>query len=503
MLDDEDAPWEPLGFVDYAVLGGVGSLQAAALIVCVHLMHWRKWPPYLVKNVDIVIFMTLAGFFWTFAKALETGFIRRSEGDILAWCYLETFLSWSTLFAHAMAFFVRVHRMWRILIRHDENMWPAKYQIMFLSSPSLVPLLVAIIVPDTYFFDEVVNSCNTTTASRNVVLGMSAIAFYTICHLWFVCGRQLRWVRKQFNEYQAMKRTLIYLTLILFTYAIVVVGILDNHHVTVRRVAIVYPALTTHTLLWGSIGEPFAKKLVGDEQYLWAYTKGFSELPSPAQLKASLAEQLSVEQLRTEFRGYIETKVAQELVDFYLDSLDREEVEGFFDRQAVTMRIVERYIREGAPEQVNISGECREDILSTDVTAHDIFDRARVEVLAVMETNFQQDFVATEGFRRIVDASELEQREMRLLKAGGYLRSDPPSPASAPFSSRSVRLVGFFKSLPLVKSSIFSCSSSSATPVGITYIAANTTNPTSAAAATTTAAAAESGACSGQLDRGR
>lgn len=34
---------------------------------------------------------------------------------------------------------------------------------------------------------------------------------------------------------------------------------------------------------------------------------------------------------------------------------------------------------------MNISGECREEILSTDATAHDIFDRARVEVLAVME----------------------------------------------------------------------------------------------------------------------
>ncbi|CAN0421303.1 unnamed protein product, partial [Laminaria digitata] len=70
------------------------------------------------------------------------------------------------------------------------------------------------------------------------------------------------------------------------------------------------------------------------------------------QLKASLAEQLSVDQLRIEFRRYIETKVAQELVDFYLDSLDREEVKGFFERQAVTMRIVHRYIKEGAPDQV-------------------------------------------------------------------------------------------------------------------------------------------------------
>lgn len=51
------------------------------------------------------------------------------------------------------------------------------------------------------------------------------------------------------------------------------------------------------------------------------------------QLKASLAEQLSVDQLRAEFRKYIKTKIAQELIDFYQDSLDREEVEDFFERQ--------------------------------------------------------------------------------------------------------------------------------------------------------------------------
>lgn len=37
--------------------------------------------------------------------------------------------------------------------------------------------------------------------------------------------------------------------------------------------------------------------------------------------------------------------------------------------------------------QVNISGQCREEILSKDVTALDIFDRARAEVLVVMEVN--------------------------------------------------------------------------------------------------------------------
>lgn len=51
------------------------------------------------------------------------------------------------------------------------------------------------------------------------------------------------------------------------------------------------------------------------------------------QLKASLEEQLSVKQLRAEFRRYMEARIAQELIDFYVDSLDREEITCFFDRQ--------------------------------------------------------------------------------------------------------------------------------------------------------------------------
>ncbi|CAN0036855.1 unnamed protein product [Ectocarpus sp. 12 AP-2014] len=320
--------------------------------------------------------------------------------------------------------------MWKILVKHDDNMWSAKYQIVLLSSPGLIPLLVALLVPGAYVFNETVNSCNTTNTSRTVVLAMNAFGCCIICFLWFVCVRQLRWVRKQFNEYKEMTLTLLCVTLISVSYTLVVVVALDNsHQVLARRLAIAYPVLTTHTLLWGSIGEPLVKKWEGDEEYLWSFTKGFSELPSPAQLKASLAEQLSVEQLRIEFRGYMETKVARELVDFYLDSLDREEIHGFFGRQAVTMRIVARYIREGAPEQVNISVACREEILSTDVTAYDIFDRAREEVLALMEGEFKAGFVETEGFRRIAVASELEDREKRLLRAGGFLPADTlPAP---------------------------------------------------------------------------
>ncbi|CAN0273478.1 unnamed protein product, partial [Ectocarpus sp. 12 AP-2014] len=343
----------------------------------------------------------------------------------------QRFLSWSTLCVHTVAFFIRVYRMWRILIKHDDKMWHTGHQILFMSSLSLIPVVATWAVPHTGYFDEAANTCSTTTFSSIVVLGMDALGFLAICYLWFVCARQLKWVRKQFNEYETMKRTLLYMTITLASYGVIVVYLLADDLVLGRRVSVFYPLLTTYILLWGSIREPFMMKILGDDEYLWSYTKGFAQLPSPAQLKASLAEQLSVDQLRDEFRRYIKTKVAQELIDFYLDSLDREEVAGFFERQAATMRIVDQYIKEGARDQVNVSGACREKILATDVTAFDIFDEARAEVLAVMETNFRRDFVTTEGFRRILNASKQEQRELRLLRTGGMLPLGTPSPGSS------------------------------------------------------------------------
>ncbi|CAM9739286.1 unnamed protein product, partial [Ectocarpus fasciculatus] len=431
--------WEPLSAPDFWVVGFVVAFQTVSLLVCVHLVRWRNWPPYIIKNVDIVIISTISGVLWNVAMAISAGYIRRERGDVLADCGFESFLAWSTLCIHTTAFFFRVYRMWRILIKHDDKMWQTGYQILFMSSLSLIPVVATWAVPHTGDFDEVANACSTTSFSTYVTLGMNGFGFLGIFYLWFVCARQLKWVRKQFNEYDSMKRTLLYMTITLASYGVAVLYLLADDLTVSRRVALFYPLMTTHILLWGSIREPFMKNILGDEEYLGSYTHGFAQLPSPAQLKASLAEQLSVEQLRDEFRRYIKTKVAQELVDFYLDSLDREEVTDFFERQAATMRIVDQYIREGSSDQVNVSGACREKILATDVTAFDIFDEARAEVLVVMETNFQRDFVTTEGFRRIVDAAENEQRELSLLRSGGRLSLGTPSTRGSSVSERTPR----------------------------------------------------------------
>lgn len=47
--------WEPLSAPDFWVVGFVATFQTVSLLVCVHLIRWRIWPPYVIKNVGIVI----------------------------------------------------------------------------------------------------------------------------------------------------------------------------------------------------------------------------------------------------------------------------------------------------------------------------------------------------------------------------------------------------------------------------------------------------------------
>lgn len=61
--------------------------------------------------------------------------------------------------------------------------------------------------------------------------------------------------------------------------------------------------------------------------------------------------------------------------------------------------------------------------------------------------------MSTEGFRRIANASEVEQREIRLLKADGILPFTPTTPLSplSPGSLHPARLLSALRSLPLTR----------------------------------------------------
>lgn len=92
-VSESGETWETLSLVDFIILGLVSTLQAFTFAICVHLIRWRKWPPYITKNVDLVITSAVSGILWTITKAVANGFARREEGDILAACDFEVSIS--------------------------------------------------------------------------------------------------------------------------------------------------------------------------------------------------------------------------------------------------------------------------------------------------------------------------------------------------------------------------------------------------------------------------
>lgn len=101
------------------------------------------------------------------------------------------------------------------------------------------------------------------------------------------------------------------------------------------------------------------------------------------------------------------------------------------------------------------------------------------------QTNFQRDFVATEGFRKIADASEMEHREMKLLRAGGMLPSTIMGPATPVPLRRSSPWGAALKAIPLLRRFLPPAAASPSWPPEPAAAA-----PAAPGAATATAAAA-------------
>ena len=69
-------------------------------------------------------------------------------------------------------------------------------------------------------------------------------------------------------------------------------------------------------------------------------------------MRESLGNKFTDEELRQEFQAYAKAGMPTELMKFYGLVLERDSMEGYFERQAITMEIIDGYIREGSPYQV-------------------------------------------------------------------------------------------------------------------------------------------------------
>ncbi|CAM9378969.1 unnamed protein product [Ectocarpus sp. 4 AP-2014] len=362
------------------------------------------------RQTSLVCITGVAGIVAYLGALLAYGVIERHDGDFLANCAVEGLFDYTGWGVWTSVALVRVYRSWKILCRHSVDMWPAWAQVALLSIPWLVPVVAYSIKPSLSEFNEVGNWCDINVAIDTALYVYGCVPIIGAFFLSF----QMRRVRKQMNFYRMQVLQLLFL----FVTGTIIFPLLEESlHSDTRRRWIMYDNIVSSMILfWPPIIEPLYRKLSGDEGYLYSYTKGFSQLPTPAQMRSCLKDQLSLEELRCEFEKFADSKVARELPDFYKACLDREDISDFFERQAVTTAIIDRFIRVDAVQEVNISGALRNKILSTEITSYNIFDEAMSAVLKVMDTNFSFEFKKTEAFKNLEQVVKEEAEELELLR---------------------------------------------------------------------------------------
>ncbi|CAN0189228.1 unnamed protein product [Ectocarpus sp. 12 AP-2014] len=362
------------------------------------------------RQTSLVCITGVAGVVAYIGALFAYGVIERHDGDFLANCAVEGLFDYTGWGVWTSVALVRVYRSWKLLCRHSVDMWPAWAQVALLSIPWLVPVVAYSVKPSLSEFNELGNWCDINVAIDTALYVYGCVPIIGAFFLSF----QMRRVRKQMNFYRMQVLQLLFL----FVTGTIIFPLLEESlHSDIRRRWIMYDNVVSSTILfWPPIIEPLYRKLSGDEGYLYSYTKGFSQLPTPAQMRSCLKDQLSLDELRCEFEKFADSKVARELPDFYKACLDREDISDFFERQAVTTAIIDRFIRVDAVQEVNISGALRNKILTTEITRYNIFDEAMSAVLKIMDTNFSFEFKETEAFKNLEQVVKDEAEELELLR---------------------------------------------------------------------------------------
>lgn len=334
------------------------------------------------------------------------------------------------LFAWVLA--VRVYRYNQVLVKYNTNMWPAERQLLIGISCTYLPYRLTawfytLFISDDirWFFVEDGQSCRGTVTMGDAVGAWGPIidnlqtvtqAIGVLAFAWN--GFALRKVRAQFNESNA----------VFIAVGLGVVSIARSALGFLPWIQLPWDTFVSQTAFWVFMWSPFVNVVRKDPQYLYKYTYGLNSLPTPELLKAKLEGQLENSNFRERFRAFAGKRFAVENLDFY-DAVQAWELElGWFSRQAMALQIIDTYIRQGSPSEINIPGTVRDAILSSPVTNLDLFKAAKNIVIRLMENDLAPQFQETEEMQALAKDVDNQASELAAAAAAGLIKA-PAAPA--------------------------------------------------------------------------
>eukprot|EP00752_Nemacystus_decipiens_P005672 g5133.t1 len=365
---------------DLAIIGLSAAVEVALALVVLYVAAYRRWPGYVAKNCGLLVYTALAGILVNLAVAMRYGWwgvMTDAPGPPVG-CIEEAWLLWSGVGGFFACAFLRVYRCHNVLVLTDGFMCPVLLQLAALLLPFLVPPAFFVTHTGEVAFDEDTHECERQSDKPELfAFGVTVVLVAATAAL--TCS--LRWVKLQAPE-EVRAAVAISVAVILAVVAVPLLHEgLDEDPDERRRAMLVASSLTTFAVAAAPLVGPLKGFVLAKDERLKASTDfGFSRSRQPGDLQKNCQDRMQVNALVSSPGGrYIPESSA--MAWFFRDSLDRESERDPFLLQAATMRILKKYVREGAPLSIPLSPSCREDMLTSNVSSAVIFDRARQEVM--------------------------------------------------------------------------------------------------------------------------
>ncbi|CAM9128093.1 unnamed protein product [Ectocarpus sp. 6 AP-2014] len=371
-----------------SVADNIGAIGFAAVVdfivafLLIHIVLFRRWPPYKAVHPGLIVYTGLATMLTTVSVSVRYGM----WGDVVsctAGCLAR--VSLGALFSCGV---VRVYRYHNVLVSHSGVMLPVTVQVATLLLPFLIgPVMVLARGSDaTPTFDTTAGECLETWPLPGISEWAAAgILAATALALAF----RLRVVRSQApHEFLSAVATSASLALAVVSLPLVESIVTDTADETAmhrRRTAmLVITALAGMVVMAAPVLHPLWLLVFKDEEFNSGGVYGFGKRGKQTESVQDVHMQNQISWVDTLVRKRGKDALGPESATdaaCFLDTVERDEAEDYCLRQAATMRILDTYLRDGAPRFVPLSAECRGGILRSMASSVYTFGRAREEIL--------------------------------------------------------------------------------------------------------------------------
>ncbi|GAQ79965.1 hypothetical protein KFL_000430070 [Klebsormidium nitens] len=412
------------------VLTGVTCLWL--LVTSAFVFYHRHFPPLRAKHVPLVTVGAASSVCWLIAMVVSQGLFKVPGGSFWDSCSL-----WKVWLGGLLGFGLwiscHVARGFRLYFVFVRKHYPPLSPFWVVTLLLLPWLAIALAFELGGALDNESGRC---TAPLGWYVVLAAIhGVYVL--LFLGATLSVRGIHFMFNEYRDQKRTAAVIVcfagiwLILWTAKRIAGDSARQLQVAVRFTLIVAADVAALLFSWVPVQAPVRRLLrpgggvntplaaAGDHT---ALTMG-PILTAKALEAEGLETLLGFPRFLQAFKEFADSRLAGECVHFFEAverRLDAGHVASPEARIYAADDVIAKYVRAGAPLQINISAAMRAKILRrNDLAAEDLFREARREALSIMQTNLEKDFYKSPQFAALKAALVQEAGESAQLRLMG------------------------------------------------------------------------------------